>query len=239
MPLTLNSRHLGNVYILQCHGRIAMGDEARAMESALEFATREFSRLVLNMSKIDRLDSTGIGLLVRYAANLRKRCGDLRLADPPPFLTALLDLANLSTYLKSFPDEEEAILSFLRQPAIEKLRGLKDPSTAGPRVVLVEQSPDRCAFIRTVLSQNGFDVQSTYSYRDARIMLKVEKADFILVGPGTGQLSTDYVVKSLQASAPGTTTLPLGEDFLNRDAHEATKTLLHLLGKSGASKHPA
>jgi len=230
MPLRLNPRHLGNVYVLQCHGRIALGDEAKAMGAALEFATREFSRLVLNMSGVERLDSTGIGLLVRYATNLRKRSGDLRLADPPPFLTTLLNLANLSTYLQIFPTEEEAILSFLKQRAAEKTR-----AKTGPRVVIVDQSPDLCAFVRTVLTQHGFDVQSTYSYRDARIMLKVQPADFILVGPGTGQLSNDFVVKTLQTSAPGTTTLALGEDFHYRDAHEATETLLHLLGAGGTS----
>jgi anti-anti-sigma factor len=227
MPLTLNSRHLGNVYILQCHGRIALGDEMKSMEAALEFATREFSRLVLNMSSVARVDSTGIGLLVRYATNLRKRNGDLRLADPPPFLTALLNLANLSPYLHALPTEEDAIVSFLKQRVAEKTQ-----ARPGQRVVVVDQSPDLCAFIRTLLTQRGFDVQSTYSYRDARIMLKVQPAEFILVGPGTGQLSTDFVVKTLQTAAPAAKTVPLGEDFHSRDAHEATEALLQLLGAS-------
>jgi anti-anti-sigma factor len=207
-----------------------MGEDLKPLETALEFATREFSRLVLNISDVARLDSTGIGLIVRYAANLRKRSGDVRLADPPAFIVTLLNLANLSSYLRIYPTEEDAILSFLQQQSLDKA-----PVKPGPRVVIVDQSPDLCAFVRTVLSQHGFDVQSTYSYRDARIMLKVQAADVIIVGPGTGQLSNDYVVKSLQAAAPRAKTLPLGEGFCDRDAHDATEVLLRLIGVSGTA----
>jgi response regulator RpfG family c-di-GMP phosphodiesterase len=137
----------------------------------------------------------------------------------------LLNLANLSNYLQVYPTEEEAILSFLTQRPADKAQPCK-----GPRVVVVDQSPDFSAFVRAVLTQHGFDVQSTYSYRDAKIMLKVQPAEFIVVGTGTGQLSNEYVMKCLQAAAPRAITVQLGSDFHDHDAHKATETLLRLVG---------
>jgi anti-anti-sigma factor len=230
MPVTLNSRFCGNVYIVQCQGRIAMGEEVKSLQAALDRGAREFTRLVLNMSEVHRVDSTGFGLLVRYAANLRKRGGDIRLAAPPAFLVTLLKLSNLSSYLHVYETEEDAIISFLKQQSHDKVQ-----AKPGPRVLILDQSTDLCAFVRTVLTQHGFDVKATSHLRDARIMLRVDKVDYILVGPGTQQLSAETALSSLKALAPDAVAFQLGEDFHCRDAHEATESLLQLFGTDGSS----
>jgi anti-anti-sigma factor len=220
MSLVLSSRHLGNVYIIHCKGRIAMGDEVKALEAELRFATREFTRLVLNVAEVDRLDSMGIGLLVRNVTNLHKAGGDIRLAAPPPFIVKLLNLANLSKFLRVYDTEEEAILSFLeRQPTqhVEK---------HGTRVLFFDQSPDLCAFVRAVLTQHGFDVKWTCNFGDAKILLRVENVEYILVGPGTPQLPPETSLRSLHAIAPKTPALHLPHDFKVQDAHLATEVLL-------------
>ncbi len=230
MPLVLNSRFCGNVYIIQCQGRIAMGEEVKSLEAALDRGAREFTRLVLNMSEVHRLDSTGIGLLVRYAANLRKRGGDIRLAAAPPFMVTLLKLANLSSYLHVYDTEEDAIVSFLKQHSHPKVQ-----EKPGPSVLILDQSADLCAFVRTVLAQHGFDVKSTTNFRDAKIMLRVDTVDYILVGPGTPQLSAETAISSLKALAPDAAAFELGADFHCRDAHDATEALLQLFGTDGTS----
>ncbi len=223
MSLVLSSRHLGNVYIIQCKGRIAMGDEVKALDTALRFCTREFSRVVLNVAEVERLDSTGIGLLVRYATNLHKSGGDIRLAAPPEFMVTLLKLANLSNFLRIHTTEEEAIMSFLERHPVHK------PDKRGSRVLFFDQSPDLCAFVRAVLTQHGFDVQWTCNFGDAKILLRVENVDYILAGPGTPQLSSETALRGLSAVSPKATALHLAADFKTQDAHEATEALLHLL----------
>jgi anti-anti-sigma factor len=189
MPLSLETRFCGNVYIIQCKGRIVTGEEARQLEAALELGARQFSRLVLNVSEVNRLDSTGLGLLVRYAANMHKRGGDVRLAAPPPFIVKLLEMTKLSTILPVDPTEDDAILSFLKQRS-----GLKSKEKSGPRVLVVDQSADLCAFVRAVLSQHGFDVKSASLVRDAKILLQVDGTEYILVGPGSLQLPSETVM---------------------------------------------
>lgn len=222
MSLVLSSRHLGNVYIIHCKGRIAMGDEVKALDAELRFCTREFARVVLNMAEVSRVDSTGIGLLVRHATNLHKVGGDIRLAEPPDFLLTLIDLANLSRILRVYETEEAAILSFLERQPTQKIE------KHGTRVLFFDQSPDLCAFVRAVLTQHGFDVKWTTNFGDAKILLRVEEVEYILVGPGTPQLSSETALRSLRAAAPRPIGLHLERDFNTHDAHLATEILLAL-----------
>ena len=133
MLLSLKSRFVGNVYVIECVGRVVLGEEVKALESALDGATREFTRIVLNLSEVSRLDSIAMGLLVRYAERLGKLGGGLRLAAPPAFVTNILNMTKLSGMLPSYPTEEEAIVSFLKQNSEDEAQ-----QRSGPRVLVFE-----------------------------------------------------------------------------------------------------
>lgn len=229
MLLSLKSRFVGNVYIIRCVGRIVLGDEVKALEAALETGTHEFTRVVLDLSEVNRLDSIAMGLLVRYAERLGKAGGGLRLAAAPPFVVNLLNMTKLSTILPSYATEEEAIVSFLKQRSTGEARERR-----GPRVILVDESADLCTFVRTVLTQHGYDVKSTCSFRDARILLGVDSVEYILVGPGNPKLSSETVLKTLTGLAPNAKALQLAADFKIRDAREATDALLQMFRTSEA-----
>jgi len=223
MPLTLKPRYAGNVYIIRCTGSIVIGPEVKALEAEFNLAQLEFQRIVLSLAELTRLDSIGLGLLVRYAASLRKRGGDIRLAMPPHFVTKLLELTLLSNVLQTFPTEEEAVLSFLRQrPADAPF------AKSGPRVLFFDESIDLGVFVRTILQRHGFDVRSYSLVRDAEVLLQVDPVDYILVGPSTIQRSAESYLKSLAALAPKAVPLRLDDDFKIRDAEDATDALLQL-----------
>jgi anti-anti-sigma factor len=223
MPLSLKSRFCGNIHVIQCHGRIVAGDEVKSLEATIDMASREAPRFVLNLSDVDRIDSEGIGMLVRYATRLRKRGGDIRLASPQAFVVTLLKLTQLTTVFQVYPTEDAAILSFLDRPLDQKTAG-----KGGPRVLVLDQSADLCSFVKTVLMQQGFDVKSASYFQDARILLQVDHVDYILVGPDTAQFCYETVLGSLRALAPKATTLQLAADFKSRDALEASEALLQL-----------
>jgi anti-anti-sigma factor len=227
MLLSIKSRFVGNVYVIECVGRVVLGEEVKALEAELERGEREFTRIVLNLAEVNRLDSIAMGLLVRYAERLGKRGGGLRLAAAPAFVTKLLDMTKLSSMLPNFPTEEEAIVSFLKQEPTDELQERR-----GPRVLVVDESPDLCVFVRTVLMQHGYDVRSTCSFRDAKILLGVDSVDYIVVGPGTPQLSAETVIHTLTTLSPKATALRLAPDFKIRDAREATDALLQMFGSN-------
>ena len=227
MPLTLKSRFVGNVYIIQCTGRIVLGPEVKQLEAALDDAAHEFHRFVLSLAELTRLDSIGLGLLVRFTERLHKRGGDIRLAAPPAFLVTLLELTQLSSTLRCFATEEEAILSFLQQHPTDAAAQQK----RDPRVLFLDESSELCVFVRSVLRQQGFDVRSSCAFSDARLLLNVDAVDYILVGPSTPDRSSEKVLGSLTPLAPKAIALRLNDDFKDLDAHEASDTLIQLFAK--------
>jgi anti-sigma B factor antagonist len=228
MPLQTETRFCGNVAIIECAGRI-VADELPGLESALQNAIREFHSIVLNVAAVTRLDSMGMGLLVRYSSNLRKRSGDIRLAATPPLIAEALSITMLSTIFQSYPTEQEAVLSFLRLPALPTPH-----DQPGHRVLVVDRSPDLGAFVRAVLTHHGFEVRSASLVSDARVLLQVHNVDYILVGPGTPQLPSATVLAALKNLAPKAAALQLTPEFRTLDAHQAAELLLEMFQEGSA-----
>jgi len=222
MSLSLDCRACGKVYVIKCVGRIVTGDEATTLQAALNRAVMEFRHIVLDVSETTRLDSNGIGLLVRFLSHTRNRGGDLRLAAPQPFLRTLLEVTKLSSIFRVYDSDEEAIVSFLKEP--QELH----PRTkgAGPLVLFVDRSPDLCAFVRTLLDHQGYVVVSTCRMRDARILLNASEVEYIVLGPDCAELASDNVVDSLKLLAPHAVTVQLERGFEKGDPESASQELL-------------
>jgi anti-anti-sigma factor len=223
MPLTLESRFCENVFILECTGQIVIGQETKELEASLRMATREFTRVVLAMDAVTRLDSIGLGLLVRSVDGLRKRGGDLRLANPPAFVSQLLKMTKLTEFLQSYSSEDEAIVSFLTETAEERVA-----EPPGHRVLVIDRSADFGAFIRAVLSQHGFQVRSASLISDARMLLRFQTTDYILFGPSSPPAAVEAGTAALKPMVPRATVLSLEENFHTFDAHRAAELLLEL-----------
>lgn len=231
MQLQVESRVCGRVHVLECKGRIVGGQEARALEAALDQDSRkDLKQVVLEVSGLTRLDSTGLGLMVRYATMLQKRSGGLRLAAPPPFLAELLRMSRLESILQSFPTEEDAILSFLLPEAAARSR-----ETSGPAVLLIDQSGDFCNFAAAVLTQHGYAVRSASLVCDAKILLRVNRPDFLLLGPSTPAVAAETITAALRAVAPKAEIVRLEPDFKTHDAHHAAEALLRRMAPGATS----
>jgi anti-sigma B factor antagonist len=222
MSLALESRHCGSVYVVRCAGRIVAGQESALLEEALKRGLREFNRLVLNVGEVNYVDSSGMGLMVRFLWHARTRGGDLRLSGPTPFVTKLLEITKLSAVFRIYADEEAAIVSFLKEGASTPA----DSTNTGPRVLFLDPSPDTCAFVRAVLSRHGFRVLSTGLMGDAKILLNASSVDVIVLGPDSGALSASTTLEVLQRLAPSAKTIVLEREFKSRAADEAGTNLL-------------
>jgi anti-anti-sigma factor len=227
MALKVSATFSGNVSVIRCKGRIVAGAEIQSLEATLDLSAREFTRIVLNLGEVDRLDSTGLGRLVRYIVRLRKHGGDLRFAAVPPALTALFKLTMLCLIIDVYETEAEAITSFVRQPSPPKAQ-----KSQGARVLVLDEDSDMCLFLTTVLERHNFDVISAICLCDAKILLETEGADYILIGPNAPQLPPATVIDSLRSLAPKAIPCELGTAFKALTALEATTQLLHLFGVS-------
>jgi len=226
MPLKVQLRRVGNVVVLQCEGQITSGSEVEYLEqkvaSELDEGTRHF---VLEIGAVSRVDSGGLGLMVRLTMRARKAGGDIKIAAPPPFVSSLLQMTRLSALFHVFASEQEAVASY-RAPVPQ----IAKPAAPRARIIFLDQSHDLCAFVRTVLAAHGYEVLSINHVKEVRILLQVGNTDVLVIGPNTSQVASGpSLAASLAALSPKTTVIELDKQFEKLEAEQAGGVLLQLL----------
>jgi anti-sigma B factor antagonist len=69
-------------------------------------------RFVLNLAEVPMIDSTGIGLLVRFLASTKQRCGNIKLVQPSKFAIQTLRLVGVLNLFEIFDNDDAAVESF-------------------------------------------------------------------------------------------------------------------------------
>jgi anti-sigma B factor antagonist len=67
---------------------------------------------VLNLAEVVMIDSSGIGLLVRFLASTKQRGGNIKLVQPNKFAMQTLRLVGVLNLFEIFDDDEAAADSF-------------------------------------------------------------------------------------------------------------------------------
>jgi len=113
MALDIQEREREGITILEMNGRITVGPEASALrEKCAQLVAEGKKNLVLELSKVDFIDSTGLGALVICATTLRKSGGNVKLVNLNRRNIELLVMTKLATVFEIFTDEQDAISSY-------------------------------------------------------------------------------------------------------------------------------
>ena len=108
--MIVEKKHVEHFTILYVEGLIKLGESAEFFSSALENVLKnESSNVIIDFTKIDYIDSTGIGELVGYLGKFTTQNRKLILVNPSERIQKLLRLAKLDTVFKIYHTEEEAI----------------------------------------------------------------------------------------------------------------------------------
>jgi len=106
------------VTILELAGPLQMGVECKQLELAFdELLHAGHRRVVLDLSKLTRLDSCGLGKIVNCFSRLKTAGGALCLAGTTGMIDGVLKLAHADRFLKSYPTSREAAESFANSSA--------------------------------------------------------------------------------------------------------------------------
>ncbi len=109
----MRERAAGNVTVVELAGRITLGAAGDAVEERLQELIQNGARaLLLDLSRVEVLDSRGIKALVRAFISMQKRDGELKLMKLPPRIRQVLDSTRLLQVFDSYEDEEAARESF-------------------------------------------------------------------------------------------------------------------------------
>jgi anti-sigma B factor antagonist len=102
---------------LELGGPLHMGVECKQLELALDELLRHGqTRIVLDLRKLTRLDSGGLGKIVNCFSRLKTAGGALCLAGTTGMIDGVLKLAHADRFLKSYPTAREAAESFSVNP---------------------------------------------------------------------------------------------------------------------------
>lgn len=110
MGVTLTTRQVGDVTVIDAAGRITLGDGANALGEGL--SNVQGRKIVLNLKDVSYIDSSGVGELVYGFTTVKNRGGNLKLIGLPPRFKSLLQMTNLHTLFEVFEDEAAAVQSF-------------------------------------------------------------------------------------------------------------------------------
>jgi len=111
--MDIETRSLGDVKMLKITGRINLGEGVDRLRNSLEGLLVDGSnRWILDLSDVGMIDSSGIGLLVRYLTAAKQQGGDLKLLNPTKFALQTLKLIGLLNIFEVFQEQEKAVAAF-------------------------------------------------------------------------------------------------------------------------------
>ena len=111
--MKIEARHVEGVTVLEPKGKITIGVGDVALREAVHEALEAGARNILvNLSGVSTIDSSGIGELVSAYTTVTNRQGKLKLCSLPAKVTDILQITQLITVFDVFETEQEAVESF-------------------------------------------------------------------------------------------------------------------------------
>jgi anti-sigma B factor antagonist len=108
-----NSRTVDDVEIISLQGKITIGSGDTQLREVITNAVNAGkNKILLDLSGVTTIDSSGIGELVGSYTTATNRGGKLKLLHLPAKLNELLHVTQLITVFEVYENEKEAIASF-------------------------------------------------------------------------------------------------------------------------------
>jgi anti-sigma B factor antagonist len=233
MQLRLESRPVGEVLIVQCHGRIVAGNEVYTLHSQVGDAIDKYGDVVLQLDQVEFVDSSGLGALVRLMQAARAKGGDVKLSGVPPRVRKMLELTTLISQFEVYTSLEEAITAAYLGSKYSRPKA----GDTRPRMLCVFESTDVCTFLREVLCSAGYNALTTLSTDDARILLKATKAKLVVVSSRLQSVHGKPIRKIVDEIDPTVSLLILDDNFATQDPGEAAEKLLSSVGSRLAASN--
>lgn len=115
MALKMTDRTVDGVAVVAIDGRIVLGEESNALrEKVKTLLTGGQKKIVLNMTNVSYIDSSGLGALVASHTSARAQGASLRLANLGSKFQEILQVTKLVTVFEVFPSEAAAVGSFAK-----------------------------------------------------------------------------------------------------------------------------
>lgn len=112
--MEIQTRSAENVKILQFKGRFDTYTAETARQWLEQAMIDDPANVVVNLEKVDFVDSTALATLVHSLKRCRELNGDLRLCHLQQSVRMVFELTRLDRFFEIFAREDEAVQAFAR-----------------------------------------------------------------------------------------------------------------------------
>jgi anti-sigma B factor antagonist len=102
-----------DISLMEFSGKLLMGNDSRQVEwGVTEALGAGVKKIIFDLSKVDSIDSTGVGIIVVCEAKLRKAGGALRIAGAEGIVHDTLVMTHVDRLVHFFPTAKAAAEDF-------------------------------------------------------------------------------------------------------------------------------
>lgn len=114
MSVSIITRQVDSIVVMEVEGRVTLGEATGRLREAIRTLVEGGNtRIILNLTKVNYMDSAGLGELVGAYTSVKRQGGDVKLVGVSGRALDLLQVTKLSTLFDSFDDEDSARRSFV------------------------------------------------------------------------------------------------------------------------------
>ena len=107
------TRNAGKVTILDLEGPLVLGEAEQSLRSSVQqLLDAGVKNLAINLAGVEKLDSSGIGALVRVFSLFKKAGGNCKCYAAPKNVKQILRMVQVDTLLDLAEDEAAALAKF-------------------------------------------------------------------------------------------------------------------------------
>lgn len=102
-----------DVQVVRLRGRLTLGQAVDSFRDAIEQSiSAGDTRILINLSEVPLVDSSGIGVLVRSQTAAKQQGGSIKLVQPTAYTQKTLKMVGLLDLFEVYDSEEDAVASF-------------------------------------------------------------------------------------------------------------------------------
>ncbi|MBN2226342.1 MAG: STAS domain-containing protein [candidate division Zixibacteria bacterium] len=111
--MNLNDYERDGIAVLEPRGKIMGGPDATILHEKLhECIEKGQKKVIIDLARVEWMNSTGLGILISGLTTLRNNGGELKLANVTDKIQSLLTITKLVTVFEAFDSVDEAVSSF-------------------------------------------------------------------------------------------------------------------------------
>jgi anti-anti-sigma factor len=109
----IETKTLDDIKLVKLKGRLSMGPPLERFNSAMqELISQGNFKIILELEEVPTIDSSGIGMLVRYLTSAKQGGGSIRLLKPSKFTVQTLKMVGLLNLFTTYDELQPALDSF-------------------------------------------------------------------------------------------------------------------------------